>query len=240
MKSSTIHTIHLERWPIFKQLQLEEALMRADERNWCIINHGSEASVVLGISGKTEHLVDHQHYQKNPVPLIRRFSGGGTVFVDHNTLFITFICNSEEFGVPCFPKEVMRWTEKIYQPVFEGKDFQLRENDYVFGERKFGGNAQYLQKKRWLHHSTLLWDYDSGKMNILKLPPKMPDYRKARSHSDFLCCLKDHFIEPSEVINGVLKSLGQNNRIKSIEVSEVDSILNQPHRKATTHVHCLY
>lgn len=228
-----MHYIRLEGWPIFKQLQLEEALMRADDRNWCIINQGSEASVVLGISGKPELLINDDCHQRDSVPLIRRFSGGGTVFVDHNTLFVTFICNSEEYGVPCFPKEVMGWTEKIYRPVFEGKNFQLRENDYVFGEKKFGGNAQYLQKKRWLHHSTLLWEFDSDKMNILKLPPKMPNYRKARSHSDFLCTLKEHFKDPEEVIDGIIKSLSRNNHIKSIGATEVESILNLPHRKAT-------
>ncbi len=232
MKKAAFHYISLEGWPIFKQLQLEEALMRTDDKNWCITNRGSEASIVLGISGNPELLIDDEHHSRNPVPLIRRFSGGGTVFVDHNTLFVTFICNSEDFGVPCFPKDVMKWTEGVYQPVFEGMNFQLRENDYVMGDRKFGGNAQYLQKNRWLHHSTLLWEYDKERMGVLKLPQKMPDYRKARSHSDFLCCLKEHFSHPNAVVEGVLQSLSKNNEI--IKVNEFESVLNLPHRKATT------
>jgi lipoate-protein ligase A len=234
MKKTTMHYIRLDGWPIFKQLQLEEALMRSDKRNWCLINQGSEASVVLGISGKPDLLINSEHHQKNPVPLIRRFSGGGTVYVDSNTLFVTFICNSEEYGIRCFPKEVMEWTEKIYAPVFSGKDFRLRENDYVFGERKFGGNAQYLQKNRWLHHSTLLWEYDAEQMNILKLPPKMPGYRNSRTHSDFLCTLKDHFEDSEQVIAEILKSLSQQSDIQNISVSEVEPLLDQSHRKTTT------
>jgi lipoate-protein ligase A len=231
MERAAIHYIRLEGWPIYKQLQLEEALLRADNRNWCLINQGSEASIVMGISGKEELLIDETHHQRHPVPIIRRFSGGGTVYVDHNTLFVTFICNSEEFQVPCFPKEVMRWTEKVYRPVFEGKDFHLRENDYVIGDRKFGGNAQYLQKKRWLHHSTLLWDYEAEKMNLLKLPPKMPEYRKTRPHQEFLCSLKGHFDSCDEIVEGILKSLSQKHAIHLVD--QVESFFDLPHRKAT-------
>lgn len=36
----------------------------------------------------------------------------------------------------------MSWTEKIYGNVFNKQQFCLRENDYVFGDHKVGGNAQ--------------------------------------------------------------------------------------------------
>lgn len=31
--------------------------------------------------------------------------------------------------------------------------FSLRENDYVLGERKMGGNAQSITGKSWIHHT---------------------------------------------------------------------------------------
>ena len=231
----TFQYLHLEGWPIFKQLQLEEALLRADQRNWCIVNSGSDPAIVLGISGKRELLIDEAHYNANPVPLIRRFSGGGTVFVDHNTLFITFICNSLEFGVPCFPKEILKWTESVYRPVFEGLEFQLRENDYALGDRKFGGNAQYLQKNRWLHHTTLLWDFDPQNMKSLKMPPKVPLYRNTRDHQDFLCKLRDHFETPSEIIDGLVSVLMNRYGIEKCEPPKAHPEV--PHRKATQFIH---
>lgn len=30
---------------------------------------------------------------RDGIPVLKRFSGGGTVIVDHNTVFTTFICN---------------------------------------------------------------------------------------------------------------------------------------------------
>jgi hypothetical protein len=50
--------------------------------------------------------------------------------------------------------------------------------DYVFGERKFGGNAQAITSKRWLHHTSLLWDYDQRNMAVLTNPKKQPAYRQ--------------------------------------------------------------
>lgn len=53
--------------------------------------------------------------------------------------------------------------------------------DYVFGERKFGGNAQAITKNRWLHHTSLLWDFADARMALLKHPSKVPEYRAVSS-----------------------------------------------------------
>lgn len=50
-------------------------------------------------------------------------------------------------------------------------------SDYVFGDRKFGGNAQSITKNRWIHHTSFLWDYEVKNMAYLKLPARAPEYR---------------------------------------------------------------
>lgn len=50
-------------------------------------------------------------------------------------------------------------------------------SDYVFGNRKFGGNAQSITKTRWIHHTSFLWDYEVKTMAYLKLPARAPEYR---------------------------------------------------------------
>ncbi|WZZ65820.1 hypothetical protein YC2023_077190 [Brassica napus] len=48
----------------------------------------------------------------------------------------------------------------LYGEMFNGiGDFQLRENsfgisDYVFGDRKSGGNSQSITRNRWIHHTS--------------------------------------------------------------------------------------
>ena len=53
-------------------------------------------------------------------------------------------------------------------------------SDYVFQQRKFGGNAQAITGKRWLHHTSFLWDYRPEAMALLQHPPKAPEYREVR------------------------------------------------------------
>jgi len=58
----------------------------------------------------------------------------------------------------------------------------------VFGDRKFGGNAQSITKNRWVHHTSFLWDYDVKNMSYLKLPAKVPQYRLVSLYSfSFFC-----------------------------------------------------
>ena len=94
-------TIFLESTPIIEQLYIEEALLRADNRNILLVNVGSPPAIVMGISGKPEELI---HQEKVDIPVIKRFSGGGTVVVDENTLFVTLICNTDD--VPIKPSPV--------------------------------------------------------------------------------------------------------------------------------------
>ena len=50
--------------------------------------------------------------------------------------------------------------------------------DYCFGHLKFGGNAQAITKQRFLHHTSLLWDYEDANMLLLKHPDRVPEYRQ--------------------------------------------------------------
>lgn len=183
-----MNILHLNT-SIDKQLRLEEQLLREDSRNFCLINTGSPPAIVMGISGKAEALV-HLDQLPNSIPLLRRFSGGGTVVVDENTVFVTFICNKGDHDFPAYPEPILRWAESVLAPATKG--LQLRENDFVIGERKCGGNALYIKKDRWLIHTSFLWDYDPNRMALLKHPAKTPKYRQGRSHEEFICRLADH------------------------------------------------
>mmetsp|Transcript_17579 Transcript_17579/g.27383 ORF Transcript_17579/g.27383 Transcript_17579/m.27383 type:complete len:334 (+) Transcript_17579:212-1213(+) len=253
---------------LLERLTLEEALLRHDplKRCWAIAGshdpiHGSRiriiddniansspryqsCAIVLGLGGKPEQLVNLNETKRDNVLMIKRFSGGGTVVVDHDSLLTTFIGRTDALpDVQPYPREIMQWSsDAIFGPVFEslkadvlkngssdacgdfpkkktlvmhGKscglndyrqlttsnnaapihvpDFELRENDYVLGVKKMGGNAQSIVKGGWLHHTSFLWDYVDDHMQYLTLPNKRPDYRGDRSHDDFLVKLKSYY-----------------------------------------------
>lgn len=91
----TLHYIRLNGISVLKQLRIEELLLRQSNKNFYVFNEGSliETSIVLGMSGKIVELIDTDLVEKDKIPLIRRYTGGGTVVVDNNTLFSTFIMN---------------------------------------------------------------------------------------------------------------------------------------------------
>lgn len=233
MQRPVIYLLELNSCSILNQLQIEEALLRVDHRNWCVINQNAPQAIVLGISGKVEDHVDLEKVYQKKTPLIRRFSGGGTVFIDHDCFMATFICNSQDLNVPCYPQPVFKWSEIFYKDVFKEIDFKLRENDYSIGEKKFGGNAQYMSKQRWLHHTSFLWNYNMANMDCLKIPQKMPDYRKKRSHADFLCKLSSYFKEKSELTNQFLSILNTYFEVRYLKLEDIKPLLEIEHRKAT-------
>jgi lipoate-protein ligase A len=258
-----IHVLRLDhlRLPIASQLRIEEALLRgstAKHRNYFLLNQPpeDEKTIVMGISNKTELLVHLDAAERDDVKILRRFSGGGTVYIDSNCWMSTMIINKNEDdaeadptaaastaqakpvlhsapgfdGVPglvhpstviTYPNRLMDWTRDFYAPVFtpssapaaastsstdasSAPPFSLTGSDYCFAHRKFGGNAQTITKRRWLHHTSFLWTLDSlGKISeYLRIPAKQPEYRKGRTHAEFLISLQDvwHEVAPSTAL----------------------------------------
>lgn len=166
---------------------------------------------------------------RDGVPVIRRFSGGGTVIVDDGTVFVTLICRGDAVPVPkLYPRPIMDWTETLYVPAFRSvPGFQLREHDYVVHDKKFGGNAQSITKGRFLHHTSFLWDYQDARMAYLRHPERAPAYRLARKHSDFICRLKDHFPSREVFVDSIMQAFEQQFSLEETSLERIEQ--TQPH-----------
>lgn len=216
--------------PILEQLRLEEALLRTDHRNFCLINSQQEEAIVFGISAKPREMAHVDLAKKKEISFIQRFTGGGTVIVDHNTFFVTFIGNDEV--IEPLPKPILHWSFEKYSPFFTPHPFALKENDFTIGEKKIGGNALYIQKKRWLLHTSFLWDFDE-KMDLLHFPKKRPLYRKDRSHQEFLLPLKNLFCEKTKTLQALISYFTKTLHAEVLSTEEVLKIINRPHRTST-------
>lgn len=88
----------LLRSPLLQALQLEEALFRADDGCWMIFNRVpvGQRAVVLGISGQAEQMLHVDNCKADGIEIIRRFSGGGTVFVDDTMPMVSLILKHSE------------------------------------------------------------------------------------------------------------------------------------------------
>lgn len=189
----TIKILEYENLPIEEQLKIEEDLLRNKNDNYCLINSGSsEKTIVMGLSSKKNEMVHLEKVERDQVKVIQRFSGGGTVIVDENTIFVTFIFNHDAHDFDPYPQPILKWSGEFYQSALNIDGFSLKENDYAIGELKIGGNAQYLKRNRWLHHTSFLYDFDVENMEYLAHPKKQPEYRLDRPHHEFITSLKPH------------------------------------------------
>jgi lipoate-protein ligase A len=193
--------------------------------------------VVVGFSGKIHELVHVDKAKMDAVPVIRRYTGGGTVIVDSSTAFVSFVMNASAADTKPYPREIMAWSAEIYEPVFNNKKksdsniFSLKENDYVFfDDKKIGGNAQTLTKDRWVHHTSFLWDFNPDNMGYLQMPAKRPEYRRGRPHTDFLCTIKENskLTSLDEFADRVLESMSTQYEIKEVPYETiVNELINE-------------
>lgn len=223
--------VHCEGLPIFKQLQLEEALLRTSSQNFCLVNTHLPEAVVLGISRKPERDLHVEHLKEDGIPIIRRYSGGGTVFLDADSLMVSWIINSPTPSPSS--KDLLQWTQDIYAPIFP-IGFKITENDYTFLDKKIGGNAQYIQKYRWVHHTTFLWNMNPKKLaRYLPTPEIQPSYRQNRSHDEFLTTIYELFDSREDFLSQLKQSAASKMVWEQGSIQTLTPMLSLPHRKAT-------
>jgi lipoate---protein ligase len=139
----------------FFNLALEELLLRNSGDDYLIIcvNY---PSVIIGKHQSAHIEVDTKFVTENNIPVIRRISGGGTVYQDLGNLNFTFIRSSEpgkQVDFIKYTQPVVNFLSSLGVDVrFEGK------SDLKVDGLKISGNAEHVFRERILHHGTLLFD----------------------------------------------------------------------------------
>ena len=133
----------------------EEHLLKNFESD-VIMLWRSNPSVVVGKHQNTLAEINLGFVRKNNIPVIRRLSGGGTVFHDPGNINFTFIKQAEKEKLVDFKAQtapVIEFLNNIgVDARFEGK------NDLRVNGLKISGNAEHISKNKVLHHGTLLFD----------------------------------------------------------------------------------
>lgn len=230
--------LDLQGVSVEEQLYLEEALLRIGTGSWCLINWQAPPAIVMGVSGKAESWIHMQTLAKAPIPVIQRYSGGGTVVIGPDTLLISFIMSQELLPhVAPYPEALLQWSSQLYAPLFRSLAaphlFTRIEQDYTLGGKKCGGNAQYLAKGRWVHHTSWLWDFTAAQMEYLMPPPKQPLYRQGRTHLDFLTPLCHHFPSAVNWLQEFVHLLQHAFTVEKEDIATAKALLHQPHRRTT-------
>ena len=148
--------------PFFNIATEEYLLKNMDEE--ILMLWQSEPSVILGKHQNTLKEVNLGYVTRHKIPVIRRISGGGTVFHDLGNINYTLITHGEKqenlvdfrkFTLPM----ILFLREFGLEARFEGK------NNLTLNGKKFSGNSAHVFKNRVMHHGTFLFD---TRLDILK------------------------------------------------------------------------
>jgi len=147
--------------------------------------------VVLGNSNKPGENLNEKEIEEDDVQIYKRPSGGETVVLTPNTLVISVKITLDKFSDP---KYYFRY---FNQKIIEGlenvgiKDVSYRGiSDIALKSKKILGSSIYRKRKALFYHAVLnVSEPVTTIERYIKHPTKEPDYRKGRTHKEFVTSL---------------------------------------------------
>jgi len=136
-------------------LAAEEYFLRKSDEEYFLL-YINEPSVIIGKHQNAYAETNYAFIRKNNIKVVRRISGGGTVWHDQGNLNFAFIRNGKESELVNFRKYIMQVIGFLnslgLNAIFQEK------NSIVINDSKISGNAEHVFRSRILHHGTLLFN----------------------------------------------------------------------------------
>ena len=147
--------------------------------------------LILGRSNSSIDTLNIENVEKDKVKILKRPSGGETVFLSPNMLVIAILI-PEIQGFK--PKSYFIIINDIIINTLEKLEVQNLStkgiSDISIGQKKILGSAIYKKNNAYFYHAVLNIKEDIALISkYIKHPKKEPDYRKGRSHLEFVTSL---------------------------------------------------
>jgi lipoate-protein ligase A len=149
-----MYCIALESDDPFLNLAIEETLLKSSKEEYLILGI-NKPCLVIGKHQSAHREVNTKYITENNIPVIRRISGGGTVFHDGGNLNFAFISRSEAGKQVDFRKYTLPVINFLLSLGIEAK--LEGKNDIKIEGLKISGNAEHVHRNRVLHHGTILY-----------------------------------------------------------------------------------
>ena len=171
--------------------------------------------IVIGKHQNAYAEINHDYVKEKNIPVIRRISGGGTVYHDLGNLNYSLIIRGKKGKLVNYK----RYTEPIIQVLKSlGVDARLAgKSDIKINGEKISGNAEHLFKDRVLHHGTLLFSTCLGELhNALKPVTTIYSDKAVKSNRSTVTNIREHLTDNINIDH--FKSL----LLKQIQSNNID------------------
>jgi lipoate-protein ligase A len=121
-------------------------------------------TVMIGRFQNTIEEINMDFIKSNNMNVVRRNSGGGTIYTDENCWQFSFIIRKEKNEIRDFRDFTKPVTDAL-KILGINTEFSGR-NDLMLNGKKFSGNAQFSYKNQFLHHGSIL--FDANLENLIK------------------------------------------------------------------------
>jgi lipoate-protein ligase A len=182
-----------------ENLALDEALLDEAEQSGGIqqtlrLWESPIPIIVVGRSSKVPIEVNLSAARRTGTPILRRSSGGAAIVAAPGCLMYAVVLSYDRNPQLHMLDEAHRFVLGHLQMGLQslGIVAELRgTSDLVVQGRKFSGNSLRCKRTHLLYHGTLLCrEYRAGLIGeLLGTPPRQPDYREGRRHSEFVTVL---------------------------------------------------
>jgi lipoate-protein ligase A len=145
-------------------------------------------AVVLGRGNKAELEVHENRCQEDKIPILRRRGGGGTVVLSPGVLVISLAkCIKHQFHFKEYFRQINAYIIESLKSLKIRDLNQQGHSDICIRDQKILGSSMYRSKHLLFYTASLMV---SNNLDIidryLKHPSKEPEYRRGRSHREFL------------------------------------------------------
>ncbi len=164
-----------------------------DGRQGIRVRRPRSVSVVLGRGSRIAVELDLAAVVADRVPVQRRRGGGCAVVLDPGNLIVSVGWPLPGLsGIKSSFARLSAWLIAALAAIGIPGVEQMGVSDLVLGRRKIGGSCIYRARDLLYYSATLLIDPDPQLAErYLKHPPREPEYRRGRSHRDFMGSLAE-------------------------------------------------
>lgn len=192
----------------------------------------TEPTLMVGKYQNTIEEINQNYAKENGIKVVRRITGGGTIYTDMGGWQFSFITRgqSESIDFGKYISPVIEGLKKLDVPA----EFNSR-NDLVIQGKKFSGNAQCMLNGYTLHHGSLLFSTDFEQMvKCLTVDDYKIISKGIKSVKERVTNISDHLTKPIDtdafkklMVDSIMQGSKEHYQLTDTDLARIKAIAKE-------------